>query len=336
MASAVPICENCVGIPSCPNSNNWPRSWCEVFCLCCGGTLSTNVSGQCNCGQPDNGACSSVYPGVPNGIAGQFAVGGASASDVTGTYAAGSTWTNVNNALADDGVYTTTVIPAMPGSQSGIGNCTESWSDYIVITGLGFSLPAGSTIYGIVPGIKAHASATPGATIYNVLLTYQGNFYYMCDPRDNFGHAPSGNGYVASPYGSGEGFFYPNANTTSLDTTDSYAGGPYTLPETQGTVNCYAPGNLAKNSLTPAKFTWQASEVNDASFGVGFAFENLTGHPSTTCLGGSSLTVSVDTLGVAVYYTGPGAGPVGGAGGLTGRTRQTFNVFDKRRVWGGR
>lgn len=188
-------------------------------------------------------------------------------------------------------------------------------------------------------GIRNLASSAAAIRVWNVALMLNGTPYYRCDPRSNsdkqqVSHTlfPCGPG-AASPYpvdcaphGQVPYYAQPMGNLSpggfiqSGKTDSRTANIPANIMPSIVSLEWFAGNagacvnavydNTVKSSVTQKdmfiptlKQVWTRDEVNDPSFGVALSIfgtnTNLLGTPS----GLTTLTLNLDCIGVAVYYT---------------------------------
>lgn len=298
----------------------------DAFCLCCQGTDVGDASGWCSVGSlGDSDTCLNYYGGAgspPSGmVAGQWSATATVASQsIPSPYTVAGAWSNINNALQPDGSYATvTLLPEQ--NTSGISNanqtgCCEYVSEYMILTGYGFSIPAGATIVGIGIGVKGNCSNTSNNNVctFNWALTLHGTLYYGCDPSETFCSNNDRN-YPYSPYGDGQGYEWPGV-TDFVDATRGFDNISVDFNDTQSGVgpvirdNPYSYYAFAPHfTNSPVKNSWLSSDVNDSSFGIAYsaACFDARSIQAAPCQTTPTSVLSVDAIGLAVFYVGGAA-----------------------------
>lgn len=320
----------------CPSDCNNPETVCLTF-----------NSAFCICPTGDSIGCTGASD--PAGLLGVWS----DTATTVSTFGTGAAWSNIANAkVFNDNLYATVTIPG-PFNDGGGFYCFSP-TQFIQLTGLGLAVPSDGTIYGFAFGVNGHSGTGDdgGNNVLNVGLTKFGSRYYFADP--NSGWCPGEIGAVA-PYVDVQSNFgtaigqCPQPTSSGCDqkldaVTDVIAAGSTATPSwctgqtppAQGPSIDLGPAQKKLSTIggTINTVSWSPADCNDSSFGMFVVFGNNNG------VGAPATTLSLDYFTVAVYYTGSTTSACGGVvppGPVTytGRTRQTFNVFNKRSVWGG-
>jgi hypothetical protein len=161
-------------------------------------------------------------------------------------------WTNAANVTADDGAVALT------------GNLNGTQSHYLVPSGFGFSIPAGSTILGVLVEIKRRMFSGGGTIVDgSVRLTKDGTTPVGTDKKDIVTFYPGIDTY-ASYGGSADDWA---ASLTDTDVNGSTFGCMLSANETDGVGNCVAAVTYARITVTyggvPADSTERGGSTGD-------------------------------------------------------------------------
>lgn len=168
-------------------------SWDQLFCICPPVDVTDSI-------------CTPA-PGTVNdsvaGLVGVYSTTASFANTLPSTGDDTAEWANIEGALADDGDFATiqpATIPA-PTPRNPLPNQCVHGTEYIALTGYGFSIPTDATIVGIAVGIKGYSyfsteevggNPSPltygsevvlaGGQVFNIALMLNGVPYYFADP----------------------------------------------------------------------------------------------------------------------------------------------------------
>ena len=310
---------SCVGYPACPTAMT---NWDTLFCIC---------SGAGGCIPAGSGFSHPQAIGGNNqdttiGLIGQYQTSASTAGTATSTCGGAATWTNPNNAKTQDTNFATIIPDSVVGTPG-----TAVGSQYIVLTGYGFSIPLTASIVGIAIAMLAKQNGgSNNLAVYgfNVALVLGGTLYYMADPGGN-----AGAGYVQSaPYSYTQGWTNSGTYTgntfgpagqgliiggsPAINTTQFLGGAIFEVkgsgnnPNVGDQPSCASPGlDLSSPEekdfiLSPSKTNWAPADINDSSFGVALSVESEGKYSGVQ----TGPTYSLNCMGVAVYWVPGGAG----------------------------